>query len=213
MKFLKKLFWFIIFSVVLVVAIVFTYKVLLKYEFSDEPKYPNINYSSISRDVCLKFNDSSYLLDNCNGGNSSLSFNSSNKCSVHYSRGYNSILFDCGIKNISLVRFNEFSFNKIKFVNKGKEYILINNSVFSTMDGLQKISFNFVDDKNIKFSKYLNDSLVDEEVCKYKYSSDDSFGLECSRFYGYSSFKIVKYDKNNVVFINRGNRITFSLNN
>ena len=79
------------------------------------------------------------------------------------------------------------------------------------MEGLQKITFSFVDEDDIKFSKYINNNLVDEEVCHYKYGVDDSMGLECTRFYGYSAFKVEKYDGKSVVIINRGNRITFTL--
>ena len=167
---------------------------------------------STGKDICLKFTDKSYSLDDCNGGNSVLSFNSSKKCNINYSRGYNSFIIKCG-NNINLVKFKEYSFNKVKFSSKKKDYVLVNNSVFSTMEGLNKITFNFVDDKTIKFSKYLNDNLVDEEICNYKYAADESMGLECSRFYGYSSFKIEKYENNSVTIINRGNKIKFSLIN
>lgn len=212
MKVLKKLIWFIIFIIIAVVTVVLVYKAIIKFEFADEIKYKNINYMSTDKDICLKFTDKAYSLDDCSGGESVLPFNSSKKCSINYGRGYNSFIFKCGNK-INLVKFIEYSFNKVKFTSNKKEYVLVNSSVFSTMEGLNKINFNFVDDKTIKFSKYLNDTLVDEEICNYKYATDESMGLECSRFYGYSSFKIEKYENNSVTIINRGNRIKFTLVN
>lgn len=211
MKIVKKLIWFIIFVVVAIVAIVVVYKSVLKFEFKDDIKYKNINYSNIDNNICLSFNKNSYKLDDCNGGDSDLSFNSSKGCTVNYNKAYSSIIFDCGYKNINLVKIEDFNFNSIKFTSKSVDYVLINKSVFSTMEGLQKITFSFVDEDDIKFSKYINNNLVDEEVCHYKYGVDDSMGLECTRFYGYSAFKVEKYDGKSVVIINRGNRITFTL--
>lgn len=213
MKILKKLIWFVIFIIVLVVALFGVFMGVKEFEFKDSVKYKNIRYSNIEKNICLTFNNDGYILNNCNGGTSSLKFDSSNNCKMNYGKGYNSIIFDCGIDNINLVKLDEFSFNKIKFRNKDKDYVLINNSTFSTIEGLQKIDFNFVDEKNIKFSKYINNNLVDEEVCSYSYKRDESFGLECNKFYGYSSFKIEKFDNDKVIIINRGNRITFSISN
>ena len=159
----------------------------------------------------MLFNDNSYKLDDCNGGDSDLFFNSSKNCTINYSKAYNSIIFDCGFKNINLVKLKDFNFNSIRFTSKSVDYVLINKSVFSTMEGLQKINFSFVDKDNIKFSKYIDNKLVDEEVCHYKYGVDDSMGLECSRFYGYSAFKVEKYDGKSLIIINRGNKITFTL--
>ena len=211
MKILKKLIWFIIFVVVAIVAIVFVYKAVLKFEFNDNIKYKNINYSNIDNNTCLLFNNSSYKLDNCNGGDSGLSFDSSKNCTINYSKAYSSIIYDCGFKNINLVKMEDFNFNRIKFTSKKKDYVLINKSVFSTMEGLQKITFSFVDEDDIKFSKYMDNNLLDEDVCHYKYGVDDSMGLECSRFYGYSAFKVEKYDGKSLIIINRGNKITFTL--
>ena len=210
LKILRKIIWFIIFVVVAVVAIIFVYKGILKFEFADSVKYQNIKYATVEDNVCLTFNSDGYQLDNCKGGDSEFTFNSNKGCTMHYGKGYNSFIFDCGYKNINLVKLQEFTFNKIRFNNKKKDYVLINKSLFSTLDGQQTITFNFVDEKTIKFSKYINDTLADEEVCAYKYERDESMGLECSRFYGYSSFKIEKYDGNNLIIINRGNKITFT---
>ena len=197
----------------MIVALVFVYKGIIKFEFSDSIKYKNIMYSNVENNVCLSFDNKSYSLTDCSGGKSELSFNSNDNCKMHYGSGYNSFIFDCGINNINLVKLDEFSFNKIIFTNKDKEYTLINHSTFSTMDGLQKIDFSFVDLKTIKFSKYIDNNLVDEEVCNYSYGSDESIGLECSRFYGYSAFKIEKYENDKVIIINRGNKVTFTISN
>lgn len=213
MRIVTKLIWFVVFIIIAVIAIVVVYKGLLNFEFADDIKYVNINYSSVGKDICLKFSDNDYSLDNCSGGDTLFAFNSSKKCNMHYSKDYNSVIFDCGLCSIKVVKFKEFSFNKIKFSNNNKDYVLINNSVFSTMEGLNKISFTFLDEKTIKFTKYLNDVLTDEEICNYKYGSDESMGLECSRFYGYSSFKLEKFEKNSVTIINRGNRVVFTLDN
>ena len=211
MKILKKIIWFFIFVIIAIVALVLVFKGVLKFEFKDSIKFNNINYASTNKDVCLSFSDNGYKLDNCSGGATDFPFDSTKGCTMHYSNAFSSIIFDCGLKNINVVKMQETSFNKIKFTNKDKDYVLINNSTFSTMEGQQKITFNFVDEKNIKFSKYIDNNLVDEEVCGYKYSTDESMGLECSRFYGYSAFKIEKYDKNKLIIINRGSKITFTL--
>lgn len=212
MKIVKKLIWFVIFIIIAIIALVLVYKAVLKFEFADSVKYQNIKYANAENNVCLTFSNNGYKLDDCKGGKSELSFDSSNNCKMYYGSGYSSFIFDCGLKNINLVKLKEYSFNKIIFDNKGKEYVLVNNSVFSTMEGLQKIDFTFIGDSQIKFSKHINDQLVDEETCNYTYGSDESFGLECSRFYGYSAFKIEKYDKDKLLVINRGNKITFTLN-
>ena len=175
-------------------------------EFSDSVKYTNIVYSN--KNICISFYKDNYSLDNCNNNKSDLSFDSKNNCKMYYSKGYNSFIFDCGLNNINVVKMKEFSFNKVKFSYKKSDYELINSSTFTTMDGLQKISFKFVDDKNIKFSKYLDNNLVDEEICPYTYNSE-SMGLECKKFYGYSAFIIDKYDKNTVTINNRNNKIVF----
>ena len=100
MKILKKLIWFLVFVIIAIIAIVLVFKAIINFEFADEIKYKNINYVSAGKDICLKFTDKSYSLDDCNGGNSSLSFNSSQKCSINYGRGYNSFIFKCGNKSI-----------------------------------------------------------------------------------------------------------------
>ena len=64
--------------------------------------------------------------------------------------------------------------------------------------------------KKIDWSKYLDNKLVDEEDCAYKFRSD-SMGLECHKFYGYSSFVIDKYENNSVTVTNRGSKILFKL--
>ena len=213
MKILKKIIWFVIFVIIAIVALIFVFKAVLKFEFKDSIKYKNINYVSVNKDICLSFNDNGYKLDNCSGGATDFSFDSTKGCTMNYSKGYGSIIFDCGFKNVNVVKMQDISFNKIKFTNKDKDYVLVNNSTFSTMEGQQKITFNFVDEKAIKFSKYIDNNLVDEELCGYKYSSDESMGLECNRFYGYSAFKVEKYDKNKLIIINRGSKITFTLSN
>ena len=213
MKFLKKFIWFFVFVIVAIVALIAVFIGVKHFEFNDSVKYKNINYSNVEKNVCLSFNNDGYILNNCNGGETDFLFDSSKNCKMNYGKGYSSIIFDCGIGKINLVKIDEFSFNKIKFSNKNKDYVLINNSTFTTMEGLQKIDFSFVDEKNIKFSKYINDNLVDEEVCNYSYGRDESVGLECNRFYGYSSFKIEEYTNDKVIIINRGNKITFNLSN
>lgn len=211
-KILKKFIWFIIFIVVAVLAVYAVYLGIIKFEFSDNVKYTNIKYSSENKDICMIFTDNGYELNDCNGNSSGLGIDSSNNCKLNYSRGYNSFIFDCGLKNINLVKMEEFDFNKIIFKYKKKNYTLINTSTFTTMDGLQKITFNFVDKDNIKFSKYLDNNLVDEETCHYTYSTN-SMGLECQRFYGYSSFIIDSYDNNEVNIVIRGSKTKFVLEN
>jgi len=208
MKFLKKIIWFIIFIVVACVAIVFVYKGIIKFQFSDEFKYKNVRYEN--NDICFSLNNDGYLLDNCNGEKTNISFDSSNKCSINYSNDYKSFIFNCGIKNLNLIKLNDYNFNKISFNYKNNLYELINKSTWSTKEGLAVIKFNFEDENIIHFSKYLDNKLVDEEKCGYKFRND-SMGLECQKFYGYSSFVIEKYENNSVTITNRGSKIVFNL--
>ena len=93
--------------IIALATIVLVFKAIIKFEFADEIKYKNINYVSIGKDICLKFTNNSYSLDDCNGGDSVLSFNSNQKCSINYGRGYNSFIFKCGNK-INFVKFRIF---------------------------------------------------------------------------------------------------------
>ena len=208
MKIVKKLIWFVIFIIVACVAVVFVYKGIIKFQFNDELKYKNARYED--KDICLTLTDDGYILDDCNGGKTNISFDSSNKCSIDYGKDYSAFIFNCGIRNINLVKLEEYNFNRISFNYKNNMYKLINKSTWSTQEGLAIIKFNFVDDRTIHFSKYLDNKLVDEEDCAYKFRSD-SMGLECHKFYGYSSFVIEKYENNSVTVTNRGSKILFKL--
>ena len=211
-KILKKIIWFIIFVVVLILAIYFAYLGILKFEFSDPIKFQDITYSDEDNSICLKFTKDNYVLDNCNGSKTNLKFDSSNKCNMFYGKGFNSLVFDCGLLDKSLVRLNEFNFNKIKFKNENKKYDLLNKSIFEITNNNEKITFNFVDSKKIKFVKYnkSNNTIIEEETCPYKYEYN-SINIKCKNFYRNTSFQIDNYKNGELVIANDTNKLIFNL--